>query len=137
MSGILFDECSELLNGGNDDFPGLSSSSWRFRDCRGGVAVRRALLKAVVFLHRLVVQVLAVNDEKHLVDVVQLGGKLRCFEEVSVFPLPVVCQMYRGPLRCRISCAVVGDLNAVQNALGGNNLVGTHDQQQISAVNTQ
>lgn len=50
MSGILFDECSELLNGGNDDF-GVIIFKLALQDCRGGIAVCRALLKAVVFLH--------------------------------------------------------------------------------------
>jgi hypothetical protein len=37
-------------------------------DARRGVGVGRALLEAVVLLHRLVVEVLAVDDEEHLVD---------------------------------------------------------------------
>ena len=130
MSGILFDECSELLNGGNDDF-GVIIFKLALQDCRGGIAVRRALLKAVVFLHRLVVQVLAVNDEQHLVDVVQLGGKLRCFERGQRFAaaggVPDVPAARYGA----VFLVVVGDLNAVQNALGGDNLVGAHDQQHV------
>lgn len=48
---------------------------------RGGVAVGSALFKTVVFLHRLVVQILAVHrTEKHFVEVVQLGSKLRRLE---------------------------------------------------------
>ena len=130
MSGILFDECSELLNGGNDDF-GVIIFKLALQDCRGGIAVRRALLKAVVLLHRLVVQILAVNDEQHLVDVVQLGGQLRRFEGcqrlAAAGGVPDISAARDGA----VLLVVVGDFDAVQNALGGDNLVGAHDQQHV------
>ena len=130
MSGILLDERGELLNGGDDDFC-VVVLKLTLQDCRGGIAVCRALLKAVVLLHRLVVQILAVNDEQHLVDVVQLGGQLRRFEGcqrlAAAGGVPDISAARDGA----VLLVVVGDFDAVQNALGGNNLVGTHDQQHI------
>ena len=53
----------------------FGSSSCRLSTLRRGVRVGRALLEAVVLPHRLVVEVLAVDDEEHLVDVRQLASR--------------------------------------------------------------
>jgi hypothetical protein len=58
----------------------FGSSSCFLQHRRGGVGVGRALLEAVVLAHGLVVQVLAVDDEQHLVDARQAARQLRGLE---------------------------------------------------------
>lgn len=73
MSRILLDKGRELLYGRDDDM-GVWIFQLTLQDHRTGIAVGRTFLKAVVFLHGLVVQILAVHHEENLVDI----GKLRC-----------------------------------------------------------
>ena len=130
VSGVLFDESCQLLDGGNDDL-GVVIFQLTLQHRCGGVAVGSALFKAVIFLHRLIVQILAVHDKKHLVDIIQLRGKLRRFEGSQRFAaaggVPDV------PAACygAVFLIIVGDLNAVQNALGGDDLIWPHHQQHI------
>ena len=76
---VRLDERRQFLDRGDDD-----ACVWVFQllleHCRRGVRVRGPLLEAVVLAHCLVVQVLAVNDEQHLVDAWQLRRQLRCLE---------------------------------------------------------
>ena len=76
VPGILFDEGGQLLNGGDDDFCTIVLQL-ALEDSGRGVAVGRAFLEAVVLLHGLIIQILAVYHKQHLVDIVQFGGKLR------------------------------------------------------------
>ena len=91
----------------------LSSSNWRLRMAVEGVAVGRAFLEAVVLLHGLVIQILAVYHKQHLVDIVQFGGKLRRLKGSQRFAAA------RGVPDIAAACnraelfIVVGDLNAV------------------------
>ena len=55
-----------------DDDPCVGVFHLPLQNGGAGVAIRRALFKAVVFFHRLIIQVLAVYDELHLVYVRQL-----------------------------------------------------------------
>lgn len=74
MYGILFYEGRKLLYSCNDD-AALVIFKLPFEDSSGSVAVRRTLFKAVILLHGLVVEILAVDHEKHLVDIGKPGGK--------------------------------------------------------------
>ena len=75
MLRVLLYERVELLNGRDDDAVlmrralGVLVLELAREDFRVPVAVGRALLKSVVFLHRLIVEVFPVDDEYHLVDV--------------------------------------------------------------------
>lgn len=130
VSGVLLDKGGELLNGGDNDSC-IVILQLALQNRRGGVAVGSTLFKAVIFLHRLIVQILAVHDKKHLVDVIQFRGKLRRFEGSQRFAaaggVPDV------PAACygAVFLIIVGDLNAVQNALGGDDLIWPHHQQHI------
>ena len=93
------------------------------------VAVGRAFFKAVVFSHRLIVEVFSIDDEKHLVDIRERRRKLRRLER---------CQRLAAPRRVpdiaarieRSHLLVVGRyFNPVQYALGRRNLIRTHDHQ--------
>ena len=112
VRGILFDEGGQLLDGGDDDFCTIVLQL-ALEDSGGGVAVGRALFKAVVLLHSLVIQILAVYHKQHLVDIIELRGKLRCFEGSQRFTAA------RGVPDIAAACnraelfVVVGDLNTV------------------------
>ena len=67
------------MNGRNDNFR-VRAFKLLFEYLRRGIAVRRTLFKAVVFLHRLIVQIFPIHDEKHLIDIIELRGKLCSFE---------------------------------------------------------
>lgn len=73
MPRILLDEGRQLLDGGNDDMC-FRVFQLAFQNRGAGVGVCRSFLEAVILLHRLIVQVLAVYHKQHLVDV----GQLRC-----------------------------------------------------------
>ena len=127
VSGVLLDKGGEFLNGGDNDSC-IVILQLALQDCRRGVAVGSSLFKAVIFLHRLIVQILAVHDKKHLVDVIQFRGKLRrlergqCFAAAGGVPdVPAAC--YGA-----VFLIIVGDLNAVQNALGGDDLIWPHNK---------
>ena len=62
VSGVLLDKGGEFLNGGNDDL-GVVVFQLTLQHSRRGVAVGSSLFKAVIFLHRLIVQILAVHDK--------------------------------------------------------------------------
>ena len=112
VPGVLFDEGGQLLNGGDDDFCAVILQL-ALEDSSRGVAVGRAFFEAVVLLHGLVIQILAVYYKQHLVDIVQFGGKLRCFEGSQRFAAA------RGVPDIAAACnraelfIVVGDLDTV------------------------
>ena len=130
VSGVLLDKGGELLNGGDNDSC-IVILQLALQNRRRGVAVGSSLFKAVIFLHRLIVQILAVHDKKHLVDVIQFRGKLRRLERGQCFAaaggVPDVSAACYGA----VFLIIVGDLNAVQNALGGDDLIWPHHQQHI------
>lgn len=69
------DEGTELLDRRDND-PSAGIFQLLLEDPRRCVGVGRTLLKAVVLLHGLVVEVLAVDDEEHLVDCGKRAGQL-------------------------------------------------------------
>ena len=71
MTLILIDKGRELLDGRDDD-PRVVVLELLFQDRGRGIAVRGALFKAVIFFHRLVVEIFSVHDEQHLFDTGQL-----------------------------------------------------------------
>ena len=71
MTLVLIDEGRELLDCRDDD-PRVVVLELLFQDRGRGIAVGGALFKAVIFLHRLVVEVFSVHNEQHLVDAGQL-----------------------------------------------------------------
>ena len=103
---------SRLLDGGDDDFCTIVLQL-ALEDSGGGVAVGRALFKAVVLLHSLVIQILAVYHKQHLVDRIKLGGKLRCFEGSQRFATARGVPDIASASHTAELFIVVGDLNAV------------------------
>ena len=84
---------AELLDGGDNHFVRVVLGQ-QAADEGGGVGVflDAAFLKAVELFPRLAVEVFAVHDEDAFVDVVVFLEQGEALKEVSVLPLPVVCQ---------------------------------------------
>ena len=68
VSRIFLDEGRQFLDGGNDDMS-FRVFQLAFQNRGAGVGVCRSLLEAVILLHSLIVQVLAVYHKQYLVDV--------------------------------------------------------------------
>ena len=79
----------------------------------------------------MIVQILAVHNEKHFVNIVQLGGKLRRLEGSQRFAAASGVPDVPAARYSAVFLVVIGDLNAVQNALGGDDLIWPHHQQHI------
>ena len=78
-------ERGDLLYRGDDDFCMAALLQLLEQDAAVCVAVGTVGAEAVILLHRLIVEVLAVHDEDHLVNAVQLGGELRRLERGERF----------------------------------------------------
>ena len=91
---VLVEGEAELLDGGDDDLVGVVVGK-EAADERGGIGVflDAAFLEPVELLAGLAVEVLAVHDEEAFVDVGLSLSSVEALKEVSVLPLPVVCQM--------------------------------------------
>ena len=130
MPRIFLDEGRQLLDRGNDDMC-FRVFQLAFQNRGAGVGVCRALLEAVIFLHSLVVQVLAVYHKQHLVDV----GQLRCqpcrFEGGQRLAGSSGVPDVATALNAAILFVVVGDLDAVQYPLGCRDLIWAHHHQHL------
>jgi hypothetical protein len=93
LAGFVQGE-AELLDGGDDDLVGVVVGEEAAHEGGGvGVLLDAAFLEAVELLAGLAVEVLAVHDEEALLDVGVVLSSVEALKEVSVLPLPVVCQM--------------------------------------------
>ena len=130
MPRIFLDEGRQFLDGGNDDMS-FRVFQLAFQNRGAGVGVCRALLEAVIFLHGLVVQVLAVYHKQHLVDV----GQLRCqpcrFEGGQRLAGSSGVPDVAAALDTAILFVVVGNLDAVQYPLGRRDLIWAHYHQHL------
>ncbi len=133
LLGRNLEQGGELLDGGDDD-AALGVENLATQDVAVRVGVGATLLEAVVLLHGLVVEVLAIDDEEHLLDAIDVLGEL--------------CGLERGERLARAcgvpdeaACAdgalpmvVEGGLDAQQDLLGGSNLIGTHHKELLVGV---
>ena len=71
MPGILFDKSRKLLDRRDND-PRIIIFQLTLQDHGTGVTIGSAFLETVIFLHSLIVQILAVNHKKNFVDIGQL-----------------------------------------------------------------
>ena len=130
MPRIFLDEGRQLLDGGNDDMC-FRVFQLTFQNRGAGVGVCRALLEAVIFLHSLVVQVLAVYHKQHLVDVGQLRYQPCRFEGGQRLAGASGVPDVAAALDAAILFVVVGDLDAVQYPLGCCDLIWAHHHQHL------
>ena len=128
--GIFLDKGSQLLNGGDDDMS-IVILQLLFELGGAGIAIGSALFKAVVFLHGLVVQILAVYDKEHLVNEGQLGRQPRRFKGGQGFAGARGMPNEATGGNTAVFFIIVGNLHSVQNALGSSDLVGTHDHEDV------
>ena len=130
MPRILLDEGRQLLDGSNDDM-GFRVFQLAFQNRGAGVGVCCALLKAVILLHSLIIQVLAVYHKKYLIDV----GQLRCqpcrFEGGQRLAGASGVPDVAAALDAAILFVVVGNLDTVQYPLGCCDLVRSHHHQHL------
>ena len=130
MPRILLDEGRQLLDGGNDDMC-FRVFQLAFQNRGAGVGVCRSFLEAVILLHRLIVQVLAVYHKQHLVDV----GQLRCqpcrFEGGQRLAGASGVPDVAAALDAAILFVVVGDLDTVQYPLSCRDLIWAHHHQHL------
>ena len=133
MLGVLRDEPGQLLDGGDDD-AGVRVLQLPLQHPRRRVRVGSTLLEPLVLTHRLVVEVFAIHDEQHLVDLRQLAGQLRrleagqCLARPGGVPDVTACRDGAQPP------GVGGGFDAPQNLFGGRDLVGTHHQQLVVGI---
>ena len=129
--GFVFaNENVQFLNRRDDD-SNVRVFQLLLQDSGGRVAVGGTLFKAVVLLHRLVVQVLSIHHEEHFLDAGHHRGELGGLERGERF-----AASGRVPdVTARIGRAgffvVRGNQNPVQNPFRGRDLVRTHDQKQV------
>ena len=112
MSLIFFDKFIQLLNGRDND-PRIRIFKLFFEDGGGSVAVRRSLFKAVVFLHRLVVEILSVNHKQNLVDIRERGSKLRGFERGQRLAAARRVPNISAAVDRTVLFVVIGNLNSI------------------------
>ena len=128
MSLVSRNEVRQFLNRRDDDLR-VRVFKLLLQDGSRRVRVRGSLLEPVVFPHGLVVEVLAVNNEQHLVDPRHLGRELgrleRCQRLARSSGVPDVSARLNTPQLP----VVGGNLDLLQDPLCCHDLVGPHHQQ--------
>ena len=127
---VLFDECAELLNGCNYNFC-VGVFKLPFKNCGRCIAVRRTLFKAVVLLHRLIVQIFSVDDKEHFIYIIEACCKLCGLEGRQSFTAAGGMPYIAASLHRAVFFVIVGNFNAIEYSLGCRNLIGTHHQKHI------
>ena len=131
--GLGAHQVVELLDGGDDDLVVVFFQV--LLEARRAVrAVHAVGRKALVFLHGLVVQILAVHHKKHLVHKVQFGGQTRRLEAGQRFARAGGVPNEAAALQLAPVLGLVAAANLPQNPLGGGNLIGAHHQQRVAGV---
>ena len=130
VDGILFDEGSQLLDRGYDD-PAFVLFQLLFQNGSGRVAVGRAFLKAVVFLHGLVVQILPVYHKEHLVDLGHRRRQPRCFEGGQRLAGAGRMPDIAAARHAAVFFVVRSDHDAVQDTFRCRDLVGAHHKKHL------
>ena len=82
---VLLDKRREFLNRRDDD-PRIAILELPLKNRRRRIAVRRPLFKTIVFLHRLIIEILAIHDKKHLVDIRQERSRPRRLKRSERLP---------------------------------------------------
>ena len=120
----------QLLDGGNDDFVVVffQIAFQARRTFRTVYAVGR---KTLVFLHRLIVQILPVHHEENLVDKCRFRRQARCLETGQGFAAAGGVPNIAAAFRLAPVFGLRRAVNLPQNPLDGSNLIRTHNQQRV------
>ncbi len=109
---VFLNEDRQFLYGGDDDMCiAVLQSPLQFTGIFGGVG--STFLEAVVLFHGLVVEVLAVDDEEHLVDTFSLAAQLCSLERGE--RLSATCGMPN--IAASVSCAFLMKVGATLDTL--------------------
>ena len=131
--GLGAHQVVQLLDGGDDDLVVVFVQI--ALEARGAVrAVHAVGRKALVLLHGLVVQILAVHHKKHLVHKVQLGGQARGLKARQRLARSGGVPDVATPFELAPHFCLVRADDLPQHALGGGNLVRAHHQQRVAGV---
>jgi len=125
---VLGNEAGKLLDG-SDDNASVRIFQLPLQHRRRGIGVGRPFLEALVLLHGLVVQILAIHHEQHLVDLRQPPRQLRRLETGQRFSraggVPDVPARSGGA-----QLPVVGaGRDTLQNLFSRHDLIGPHHQE--------
>ena len=112
MAAVFLNKRGQLLNGGDNNH-GLGIFQLLFQNACGGVAVGRPFFKAIVFLHGLVIEILAVYHKEHLFDIGKLGGQPGRLEGGQGFAGAGGMPNIAAPGDAAVFLVVVGDFDAV------------------------
>ena len=126
---VLLDEHGELLYGG-DDNPRLQVLQLPLQHGSIGVAVSRALFEAVVLLHGLVVEILAIHHEDDLVDLFHAAGQPCRLKRREGFAGSGGVPDVTPTVHAAVPLVVGGEPDALYDGLRRRYLVGAHDEQQ-------
>ena len=135
VSLVFRDKVVQLLDGGDDDFILVVAAFFvpvlklPLQHSGRSVAVGRAFFKAVIFLHGLIVQVFSIHYKQNLVHIRKCGSKLCGLEGSQGFAASCGVPDVSSGIQRSHPLVVGGYLDAVQDALGRCNLIGTHDHQ--------
>ena len=123
----------QLLDRGHDDLSILLIQI-ALQPGRAVRAVHTVGAELLVFLHRLVVQVLAVDYEEDLVDILELGCQTRRLEAGQRLARSSRVPDVAATLGLAPALGFIRAVDLLQDALRGCDLVGAHDEQGITHV---
>ena len=127
---IFLNKGCQLLDCGNNNMR-LSIRQLPLQDCCRRIAVRSPFLKAIVFLHRLIVQILTVNNKEHFIDVWQQRCYSCCLKRCERLSRARRMPDITTGSDISILPVIMSYLNSVNNALCSCNLIRTHNHQHI------
>ena len=130
VPGIAADEHVQFLDGGNDDAR-VGIFELLLQYLCGCVAVGGPLLELFIFLHGVVIQILAVDHKEHLVDAGHPAGQLCGLERGQRFSAARgVPDIAPGSERALLM-VVAGNLYAGKDAFRRGDLVRAHDEKKL------
>ena len=123
----------ELLYGGHDDLV-VVLGQVAFQSRRALRSVHAVGREALILAHGLVVEILAVDDEKHLVDEVQLRGQSRRLETRERLARSGGVPHIAAPFRATPLPGLVRASDFPDDAFGRRDLIGAHHEQRVAHV---
>ena len=128
MCLMFGNEDVQFLNSGDDNFS-FFIFQLLFKHTSIGITISSTLFKAVILFHGLIVQVFSIDYKQNLVHIRQCRSKLCSLEGSQGFAASCGVPDVSSGIQCSHLLVVGGYLDAVQDALGRCDLIGTHDHQ--------
>ena len=102
-----------------------------FQNRRTGIAVGSTLLKAVIFLHGLVIEILAVYDKENLINKIELRSQSCSLEAGQGLTTAGSMPDKTASGYVAVFLVVMRNLYAVQDTFRCRNLIRTHNHQHL------